>query len=146
MLNLALLANHLSAQTYQELSDNIGIQHVFQNETLMGEGVAFDDDDVGYDDLYLTGENSRDYLYRNNENGTNNNWVQFKLENTVSNKDAFGAHLLAYARGYTFLRELDIGASYGSQNSSIQYGGLGNVLALDSVLVILIQEVNLFIT
>lgn len=75
-------------------------------------------------------------VYRNDGIGINNNWIQVNLQGTVSNRDAFGAHVLVYAGGRTFLREVDGGSSHASQNSSVQHIGLGTISSVDSVVVV----------
>jgi hypothetical protein len=75
-------------------------------------------------------------FYRNDSIGFNNNWLEIKLVGTISNRDAFGAHLLVYAGGRTFLREVDGGSSHASQNSSVQHFGLAAINSIDSIVVI----------
>jgi hypothetical protein len=74
-------------------------------------------------------------FYQNDAIGNTYNWVQVKLEGTLSNRDAFGAHVLVYAAGRTFLREVSGGSSHASQNSSIQHIGLQNINQIDSIVV-----------
>ncbi len=72
-------------------------------------------------------------LYRNDSNGENN-YIQFALEGTKSNKDAFGAKVWIYAGGETFLREVaGGGGSFCSQSTSIVHFGLGDIAEVDSV-------------
>lgn len=74
-------------------------------------------------------------FYQNDATGNNYNWVQVKLEGTVSNRDAFGAHVLVHAAGRTFLREVGGGSSHASQNTSVQHIGLRNISQIDSIVV-----------
>jgi hypothetical protein len=73
-------------------------------------------------------------VYRNNTDGASN-WVEIDLIGTVSNSDAFGAHIYLYAGGRTWIREINGGSSYLSQNSSVAHFGLGAISAIDSVII-----------
>jgi len=69
-----------------------------------------------------------------NQTDQSNNYIQFKLTGTTSNRDAFGAKLWLYAGGKIFLREIyGGGASYASQSSSIVHFGLGSMTEVDSL-------------
>jgi hypothetical protein len=74
-------------------------------------------------------------FYQNDATSNNYNWVQVKLERTISNRDAFGAHVLVYAAERTFLREVGGGSNHAPQNSSVQYIGLQNITQVDSIIV-----------
>ncbi len=59
------------AQVFSEQSLAIGIDHVYRARALTGGGAAFFDyDNDGDEDLYVTRGQSRDYLYKNNGDGT----------------------------------------------------------------------------
>lgn len=73
-------------------------------------------------------------IYRNRQN-TGNNWLNVRLEGTVSNRDAFGTRLRIVAGGRTFIREIDGGSSHASHNSSIAHFGLGNFNKVDSLII-----------
>ena len=61
----------LGQSTFQEKSQEVGINHYFHNGNLMGGGVAvFDYNNDGWEDLWINGGNHRDVLYQNAGNGT----------------------------------------------------------------------------
>lgn len=68
---VGFLSGHSLAQVFSEQSANMGIEHAFQDRALTGGGAAFFDyDNDGDEDLYLTRGQARDFLYRNNGDGT----------------------------------------------------------------------------
>ena len=73
-------------------------------------------------------------VYRNNTDGASN-WAEINLTGTVSNSDAFGAHVYLHAGGRTWIREINGGSSYLSQNSSVAHFGLGAISTIDSVII-----------
>lgn len=61
----------LSAQIFTDIAEDLNLDHVVENHNTLGGGVAFFDYDNDMDDdLYLTGGEGRDQLFRNNGDGT----------------------------------------------------------------------------
>ena len=89
------------SQTFNEVTNSIGIDHVFQQFSHMGGGaVFFDYDNDGWEDIYITSGKGKDHLYKNNGNGNFNlitdNWLditeQYYTTSVVSgdiNNDGF---------------------------------------------------------
>lgn len=68
---VSLLSLPIQAQFFTESQDIVGISHVYRQLFFNGGGAAFVDiNNDGWDDLYLTGGNSMDQLYINNQDGT----------------------------------------------------------------------------
>ena len=72
-------------------------------------------------------------------NGNDNNWVQIKLEGTLSNRAAIGAivRIKANIDGNPIwqMQQLSAQSGYCGQNSLITHFGLGNATAVDSIVV-----------
>jgi len=59
------------SQTFSEVSNTSGIDHIFEQFANMGGGgVFFDYDNDGWEDLYLTSGKGKDHLYKNLGNGS----------------------------------------------------------------------------
>ncbi|MFD0862247.1 FG-GAP-like repeat-containing protein [Sungkyunkwania multivorans] len=66
-----LLPYLLMSQNFEEVAIAAGISHVYDPTGTMGGGATFFDfDNDGWEDLYVTGGNTMDTLYRNNQDGT----------------------------------------------------------------------------
>ena len=76
----------------------------------------------------------RSLLYRN-QKGAAKNWLKVSLQGTASNRDGIGSRVRVVADGRSWIREIDGGTSYVSQHSSIAHFGLGDIAAVDSVIV-----------
>ena len=63
---------YVQGQIFTDVTLNSGIDNIYDvYEGLFGGGVvAFDYNNDGYEDLYITGGKSQDILYKNNGNGT----------------------------------------------------------------------------
>ncbi len=72
------------------------------------------------------------YLLRNDLE-SEFNWLKIKTEGTTNNYDGFGTKAIVYANGDSYLREVDGGSSYESQNSTILHFGLGENSIIDSL-------------
>ncbi|MGH1437964.1 MAG: CRTAC1 family protein, partial [Lewinella sp.] len=61
----------ISGQQFSEISEELGMEHYFEDWNSIGGGAAFFDfDNDGDDDLYFTGGKLSDRLYRNDGDGT----------------------------------------------------------------------------
>lgn len=94
----------------------------------------------GFQDLYFGFANSfqepssiDDIVLINETN--DNNFVQFKLTGTLSNRDAVGAKVTLHQKDKIQTREVVVGKSYGIMNSTVVHFGLGTTTEVDSVTV-----------
>ncbi|MCH2225189.1 MAG: FG-GAP-like repeat-containing protein [Crocinitomicaceae bacterium] len=62
-----------------------------------------------------------------------NHWIGINLTGSTVNHDAFGTHIKLSAGGRTWIREVDGGSSYLSQNSSAVHFGLENFSTIDTI-------------
>ncbi len=102
--------------------------------TYDARGVAFADyDNDGDMDICLTGAPGNDTRLWRNDSVNSNNWVVFKLEGTVSNKNAIGARIEVTAGGVKTVKEVSGGAGRGSFNSLPVEFGLGAATSIENV-------------
>ena len=102
--------------------------------TYDARGVAFADyDNDGDMDVCLTGGAGFDTKLWRNDTANSNNWVVFKLEGTVSNKNAIGARIEVTAGGVKTVKEVSGGAGRGSFNSLPVEFGLGGATSIEKV-------------
>ncbi|MEO0878030.1 MAG: hypothetical protein AAFY48_25795, partial [Bacteroidota bacterium] len=70
-LALTFCTLELSAQTFAEISADLGMIYSYDDWNYIGGGVAFFDyDSDGDEDCYFTGGKNPDQLYRNNGDGS----------------------------------------------------------------------------
>jgi hypothetical protein len=110
------------------------------NEIGPSFGAAWGDyDNDGFVDLFVSNgfiiSSANNFLYHNN--GNSNNWINFRLVGTVSNRSAIGAKVRVKATisGKTFwqMREISGGSGHGSQNDLRANFGLGDATNVDLV-------------
>jgi len=94
-------------------------------------GVAFFDYDNDGKVDFVIGNAGDPPLLAHNENRGGNQFVNFKLVGTKSNRDAMGARLRLQAGGITQIREIAGGGSYLSQSDLRAHFGLGGAQKID---------------
>ncbi|MBL7829017.1 MAG: VCBS repeat-containing protein [Saprospiraceae bacterium] len=102
-------------------------------------GVAFADyDNDGDLDIYTNGATTARALFRN-DSPTLNNWVQFSLVGVQSNRSAIGTtiRIKSIINGVSTwqIRQISARNSFQSQHDLRQHFGLGNAVAIDSLIV-----------
>ena len=96
---------------------------------------VFDYDDDGDLDILVSNTNDAPYLYQSIGRGAQTNWLQVELEGTQSNRNAFGAVLIASGQGKSYYR-FHYGAGIMSQSIKPVHFGLGDIRTLDSLTII----------
>ncbi len=121
---------------FLDVSDSEGVA-----DSTRGRGLAVADYDNDGDLDFAVGVVSHEkktsahaLLFRNDRPQTGY-WLQVVLQGTKSNRDAFGARVRAFSSGRTWIREIDGGSSYLSQNSRVAHFGLGTLTGVDSLIV-----------
>lgn len=74
-------------------------------------------------------------LFYENETVNDNNWLDVKLEGTISNRDAFGAKMRVVVEDKKWMHEITSGSSHASQNTSIAHLGLGESDKVDNLII-----------
>lgn len=100
---------------------------------------AGDYDRDGDVDLFVSATGSGKGLFMNNASGNGNNWVNFSLEGTGSNRSAIGARINVKAKingnDVWQLREISSQNSFNSMNSLNVEFGFGDATIIDSLII-----------
>ena len=115
-----------TSESFENMGERAG--QAFQSAYL-GRGLALSDiDNDGDVDAVFTCLNDRPVLLKNNV-GSNNQWIGFELQGTVSNRDAIGAKLTVTDSNRRFVRWIKGGSSYLSSQDKRVIVGLGAATA-----------------
>lgn len=117
---------------FTERSAELGVNH-----TAMGRGLAcFDYDKDGDQDMLIANSGESPTLLRNNNFGSENNFINVRLKCDSNNPECVGARVLITIGEEQQMRELQKGNNYVSQNPVVAHFGLGNATSIDEVKII----------
>jgi enediyne biosynthesis protein E4 len=105
---------------FVDVAPAVGITDLFDGRSL----VLVDLWNRGVLDAVVANQNGPLLVYKNTVNG-DNQWVQFELEGTASNRSAIGAEVELHWNGHKQLQMVSGGSGYASQNMRRLHFGLG---------------------
>ena len=117
-------------RTFDDVSEQAGLQR-FRPRVGRGSATA-DYDNDGDLDLFISNNNQRPMLLRN-DGGNSNNWLSIKTVGHRSNRDGIGALITVYAAGFVQSEEVRAGSSYLSQNDLRVHFGLGTFAVAETI-------------
>ncbi|MCH8960246.1 MAG: CRTAC1 family protein [Bacteroidetes bacterium] len=103
-------------------------------QEMVARGAAYADYDQDGDlDILITENNGPAHLWRNDTAG--GHFLRVRLEGRASNRDALGARVVVVVGDLKMERRIRTGSSYLSQSETVAVFGLGNALAVDTLVV-----------
>ena len=126
-----------TAETFYENVDTTFIYtNQFPGDTLRNFANAIGDiNNDGYVDLVSPNKfPSQLQLWQHNATGSNH-YLKVQLEGVVTNRDAIGSYIEAYAGGDRYIRYTHCGEGFLGQNSQTEIIGLGNHTLVDSLVI-----------
>lgn len=110
-------------------------QFVGANDIKDGRSVAFADfSNHGALDVIVANQKGPLLLYKNTVDPTNQ-WIEFELEGTKSNRSAIGAQVRLYWNGQQQMQEVSGGSGFCAQNQRRLHFGLGKNPKIDKVII-----------
>lgn len=110
-------------------------QSVGAKDTYDGRAVALADfQNRGALDVVVANQRGPLVLYRNHP-AAERHWIEFELEGTTSNRDAYGAQIRLHWNGQEQLQELVSASGYSAQNQRRLHFGLGSQKVVDKVVI-----------
>ena len=101
----------------------------------VGRGsAAADYDNDGDVDLFVSNNNQRPHLLRN-DGGNRANWISVEVEGTRSNRSGIGTRVTVFSAGLRQMAEVRGGSSYLSHNDLRLHFGLGRRTEVDRILI-----------
>ncbi len=89
----------------------------------------------GLIDIVVQNDPPHHFTIWENKTVSANNWIKFKMEGVLSNRDGVGARLEAYTNGKYQQQFTLCGSGFLGQNSSFKHFGLSSAAQLDSLIV-----------
>jgi hypothetical protein len=96
--------------------------------------IVADFDNDGAQDIFVLNSNQPSNMFRN-QIGTQNAWIEIRLEGVESNRDAIATRLTFYTPSGLFYRETNAGNGFESQSTSSAHVGLGKLTKVDRLVV-----------
>lgn len=113
---------------FKEVALAVGVKDVFD-----GRSVAMADFmNRGVLDVVVANQRAPMLLYKNTV-APENNWIEFELEGTVSNRSAIGAQARVFWNGQQQLQEVTGGSGFCAENQRRLHFGLGKNAKVDKV-------------
>ena len=112
------------------IPDNSG----FINDTSPSYGNALGDfQNDGKPDIVVINTNNKEIQLWENKTSNENNWLKIKLEGTISNKMGIGSFIEVGVQGKKLYNYTLCGEGYISQNSGVEFFGLGAIENVDYI-------------
>jgi len=116
------------AGQFREVSQFVGVTDVYD-----GRSIALADfDNNGALDAVVANQNGPLLLYKNTVSPANQ-WVEFELKGTRSNRSAIGTQVTLYWNGQRQIQEVSGGSGFCAQNQRRLHFGLGKATQVDRV-------------
>jgi hypothetical protein len=110
-------------------------QAVGVTDTYDGRSVAVADLwNRGVVDVVVANQKGPLLVYRN-ESPSANNWIEFELEGTRSNRSAIGAHVTLFWNGQRQVQNVSGGSGFAAQNDRRLHFGLGKHTDIDKAVI-----------
>ena len=134
------ISGYLSSAFYENVYDenslyyfNLSNSSIPNDFTISYSNAIGDVDNDGFPEILVNNINHDNItLWKNNTLNTNN-WLKVKLEGTTSNKNGIGSFIEISINGNKQYRYTLCGEGYLSQNSAIEFFGLGENIRVDYI-------------
>lgn len=118
------------AGRFTEVAQAVGVLDTFDGRSIAQADLW----NRGALDVVVANQRGPLLLYRNTAS-PENNWVEFELEGTASNRSAIGAQVRLFWNGQQQLQEVSGGSGFCAQNSRRLHFGLGRDARVEKVLI-----------
>ncbi len=115
---------------------DVSNEWIGENATLSNGATNADVDNDGDLDLIINNIDRPASIFRNDIENNGGEWLQVELEGEGANRFGIGAKIKVYAGGGAFYAEQMLSRGWESSVSPVIHFGLGNIEAIDSLLVV----------